>query len=90
MLPLCAGVLAVIEIVFINQYAGTGHTIYAIDSAINSLTYENTVLEQRVASASSLMTIAAKAKDMGFSEPAKSQYLTVTLEEQPVALHNPQ
>lgn len=90
MLPLCAGVLTVIEIIIINQYAGTGHTIYAIDDTINSLTYENTVLEQRIASASSLMTIASKAKDMGFTEPTKSQYLTITLEQQPVALHNPQ
>jgi hypothetical protein len=89
MLPLFAGVLTVIEIIFINQYASTGHTIYAIDNTINALTYENTVLEQRIASASSLMTIAVKAKDMGFGEPTKSQYLTITLEEQPVALHNP-
>jgi hypothetical protein len=89
-LPLCAGVLAVIEIILINQYAGSGAQIYALESTVSSLRKENNILEQRVASASSLITIGAKVKDMGFVEPEKSQYLTIAPDELPVALYNPQ
>ena len=90
LMPLCVGILMVIEIVIINEYAGTGSAIRTVDATIVSLRQENNILEQRVASASSYLTIAVKAKEAGFVEPTKSQYLTIASSEPPVALYNPQ
>jgi len=89
-MPLCVGLLMVIEIVIINQYAGSGSAIRSVDASIVSLKQENNLLEQRVASASSYLTIAVKAKEAGFVEPVKNQYLTIASSEPPVALYNPQ
>jgi hypothetical protein len=90
LLPLTAGVLLCIEIISINQYASSGHTVHAIEDSITTIQEENSILVQRVASASSLVTIACRVKDMGFVKPVKSQYLTIVPEELPVAYHNPQ
>jgi hypothetical protein len=89
-LPLTVGVLLGIEIVCINLHVTSGRTLFAIDSMIGSLEKENNLLEQRVASASSLIAIEVKAKEIGFREPTKSQYLTIVPDELPMALMNPQ
>jgi hypothetical protein len=90
LLPLTVGILICIEIISINQFASSGHAVHAIEDSITTLKEENSILVQRVASASSLMTIAERVKDMGFVKPTKSQYLTIVPEELPVAYHNPQ
>lgn len=89
-LPIIAGSLIILEIVCMNQSVGSGKEIRGIDIAIDTYHMANQFLEQQVASASALMTVEAKAKEIGFIEPKKNQVMTVTLDQQPVALNNPQ
>jgi hypothetical protein len=86
--PFVAGILMVIEIVITNQLVGGSRQVRLADSSIDVLRQENALLEQQVASASSLLTISVKAKEAGFVEPAKSQFLTIAPSELPVALVN--
>ncbi len=88
LVPILAVMLAVIEIILINQLAGSGTTVRSVDLSVDTLRNENELLEQRVASASSLVSISSKAKDMGFIEPTKSQYLSILSEQLPVAFNN--
>jgi hypothetical protein len=90
LLPIVAVMLAVIEIVLTNQLAGSGKAVRSVDLTVDALRQENELLTQRVASASSLITIYARAKESGFIEPAKSQYITIVPEQLPVAFNNPQ
>ena len=87
--PVIAVVLAVVQIVLVNQSAGTGKTVRTVDITVDTLRKENELLEQRVASASSLATISVKARDMGFVEPDKTQFLTLGASQLPVAFNNP-
>lgn len=87
--PLAAGVLIVIEIILTSQLVGSGHWVRSLDMSIDTLRQENALLTQQVASASSLLTISAKAAEMGFVPPTKSQFLTLQAGELPVALNNP-
>jgi hypothetical protein len=89
-LPLAVIILGVVEIILTNQLAGSGKAVRLVDLTVDDIRQQNELLEQRVASASSLMTIASRAYEMGFIEPAKSQYLTVAPQELPVAFNNPQ
>ncbi|OGG31609.1 hypothetical protein A3A63_00055 [Candidatus Gottesmanbacteria bacterium RIFCSPLOWO2_01_FULL_46_9] len=89
-LPVLAVSLAVIEIILANQLAGSGKAVRSVDLTVDVLRQENELLTQRVASASSLITIFSRAKEIGFIEPAKSQYLTIVPEQLPVAFNNPQ
>lgn len=86
-LPLLAAFLAVMEIILTNQLAGSGKTVRSMDLSVDALRQENKLLEQRIASASSLISISSKAKDMGFIEPTKSQYLSIMPEQIPVAFN---
>ena len=89
-LPLTAIVLAVVEVILTNQLAGSGKAVRSVDLTIDSLRTQNELLKQRIASASSLMTISVKAKEIGFIEPTTSQYLTIVPGDLPVAFNNPQ
>ena len=84
-IPVTAAFLIVLEIILVNTAAGSGAKVLAIDTTINSLEQENSVLEQTIASASSLMTIAAKSQEDGFVVPQKSQFMTIVPGELPVA-----
>lgn len=86
--PFIAGLLVIVEIVLTNQLAGGGRTVLAVDGSIDELREQNAILEQKVASASSLLTVAAKASDLGFVEPAKTQFISIAPSELPVALAN--
>jgi hypothetical protein len=90
MAPLAAGILIVIEIILTNQLVGSSREVRSMDMAIDELRQENQVLEQHVASASSLLTIGVKSAEMGFVLPEKSQYLTIAPSELPVAINSPQ
>lgn len=70
-----AGILILIEVFFLNQLAGGGRSVSAIDSTIEELQEKNARLEQQVASASSLLFIEQKAKESGFVEPRVSSYI---------------
>jgi len=86
--PVAAGILIVIEIILTNQLVGGGREVRSVDMTIDALRQENALLSQRVASASSLMTVAVRAAEQGFVPPAKSQFLTLNPSELPVALVN--
>lgn len=87
--PLIAMLCIVLEIVLTNRLAGSGQEVRSIDMAIDGIRTENELLEQQVASASSLLTISTKASELGLVPPLKSQVLTMTPGELPVALNNP-
>ncbi len=86
-IPVVIAVFAIVEIFCINELAGSGKVVESVDNSIASLRAENDLLDQQVASASSLMTIASESQLMGFIAPNKSQYLTIASDELPVALH---
>jgi hypothetical protein len=87
--PIIAAILIVFEIILTNQLVGGGRMVRTTDMAIDTLRSENALLEQKVASASSLATVTVKAQEQGFVEPSKSQFLTLSTSELPVALANP-
>lgn len=84
-LPFFAITLIVCEIVATNELAGVGKTIHEVDNRIDLLTQENELLTSEVASASSLVTVGAKAQILGFTNP--TQYVTMGVEA--VALNKP-
>lgn len=65
-LPLLAVVLLVVEILVTNELAGFGKKVAEADRAIDALTEENQLLQEKVASLSSLLTIEEKAYALGF------------------------
>ena len=86
--PLIAGLLVVVEIILTNQLVGGGRTVRDVDLIVDQLRDENALLEQQVASSSSLATIAVKARELGFMIPTKSQFVTIIPSELPVAIAN--
>ena len=87
-IPLSAASLIVIEIVLVNASAGWGTKVQKIDMNIDAVQQQNNLLEQNIASASSLMTIAAKSEEMGFITPSNSQFVTISDGQLPVAYHS--
>lgn len=88
--PLTVAALTVIEIILVNSLTGSGRKIQYVDRTIDVLREQNSILEQRVASASSLMTIAAKSQGLGLVPPIKSQYVTISSDQLPVAYQSAQ
>jgi len=58
--------LALVQIGLSNKIATTGEQLTALQNEIDVYKKENTILNQKLLSASSLTTIAAKAKKLGF------------------------
>jgi len=85
-IPAIVILLVVIEILWSNTFVASGKQVSSVDLEIVSLRQANENLAQQVASASSLMTVAAMAKDMGFVEPANKQFVMIGNETLPVAL----
>jgi cell division protein FtsL len=83
-------ILVVIEILWSNTLVLSGKQVSAVDLEIVSLRNQNEQLAQQVASASSLSTIAVKAKDMGFVDPTSKQFVMIGNNALPVALNRPQ
>lgn len=86
--PFVAAILIVIEIIITNQLVGGGREVRSMDLSIDELRQANAMLEQKVASESSLMAISVRAAELGFIKPEKTQFLTLTPGELPVALAN--
>lgn len=82
-LGVCTALLLFAQVVVSNQLAGTGAKINSIESEIQELTENNSRLREQTASASSLLTIRAKAQEKGFTETINPTYLT---DDVPVAL----
>ncbi len=66
-LPLFAVILLVVEILVTNQLVGFGRKVHEVDRAIETVKEENQLLQERVASLSSLLTIEEKARALGFT-----------------------
>jgi len=81
--------LIVAQLVWSNTLVVGGKEVRGIDLAIAELRQENERLAANVASASSLLTISVKSKDMGFVEPTKGQFVMIGSEILPVALARP-
>lgn len=73
-----------------NQMAGSGKVVHAVDISIDKLRGENELLAELVASASSLLTISAKAKQLGLRETTTNQYVTIAPQDLPVAYNGSQ
>lgn len=69
--------LILVQIFLTNELAGQGGKAGEIDARISLLEEENERLTQEVASASSLLRIEEKAREMGFVEASKTSYLFV-------------
>ncbi|MBI3956336.1 hypothetical protein HY339_03700 [Candidatus Gottesmanbacteria bacterium] len=67
LLPIVAVVLLVVEILVTNELAGFGKKVAQTDRAIDTLKEENQLLQEKVASLSSLLTIEEKARVLGFT-----------------------
>lgn len=82
-LPLLAIILIIFEIVATNEFASVGTKIRTIDVAIDRLRDENELLHSQIASASALIAIEQKAKDLGYKIPADF----ITMGQETVALN---
>lgn len=66
-LPIVAILLLVVEMLVTNELAGFGKKVAETDRAIDALREENQLLQEKVASLSSLVTIEEKARVLGFT-----------------------
>ena len=76
--------LAVGQLLVTNELASLGQSVGELDDRIEAAREVHELLGQEVASASSLLAIEEKAKELGFVEPTKTSY--VTLSDLPLAL----
>lgn len=87
-IPLFVICLIIVELVWTNTLVRSGREVTVTDLSINSVRQQNEVLAQRVASASALTTIAAHAREAGFVEPTRKQFVMMGGETLPVALNS--
>ena len=76
--------LWITQVVISNRLSTTGIELEKIQSEIAKYKKENTLLEEKVLEASSLMNISKKAESLGFVESKSQIYLTNPL---PLALN---
>lgn len=60
--------LAVIQVLILNKYSTIGDKLSILSETIEEIGNENSRLGQKIASASSMTTISAKAKEIGLKE----------------------
>lgn len=82
-LPLATVILLVVEILVTNELVGFGKKVGEADRAIDVLREENQLLQEKVASLSSLLTIEEKAHALGFTSIPN----VVTIGTEDVAFH---
>lgn len=66
-LPVIVVLLFVVEILVTNELAGFGRKVGDANSAIDALKEENQLLQEKVASLSSLLSVEEKARSLGFT-----------------------
>ena len=88
-IPAIAILLIVIQLIWSNTLVGSGRFVTSVDLQIAAIRQQNGLLEQEVASASSLMTIVTRAQEMGFIEPKSDQFVMID-GQTPVAFSRPQ
>ena len=89
-IPVLVVLLVVIEIIWSNTLVVSGKEVSAVDLKIVALRSANEQLEQQVASASSLLTIAARSKDAGFIPATSKQFVMIGSQSLPVAFNKKQ
>lgn len=67
-LCIIATMLAIFQVMILNQYSTRGQELTTLNKNIQELVKENTKLSQAIASASSLTTISTKALTFGFTK----------------------
>lgn len=67
--------LVAIEILATTQLAGSGQEMRTIEQRIAVVKQENEILAQEVASASSLLTVSVRAKELGMVDVAPKQII---------------
>lgn len=83
LLPLVVVLLFVVEILVTNELAGLGSKVSLTDRSIDLVREENQLLQEKVASLSSLLTIEEKSREFGMTvHPA-----LVTIGRENVAFH---
>lgn len=82
-LPVLAVLLLVVEILVTNELAGFGKKVSATDRAIDTLKEENQLLQEKVASLSSLLAIEEKSQLLGLS----FQPSIITIGREDIAFH---
>ena len=65
--PLIVVLLLVVEILVTNELAGFGRKVGDANRAIDALKEENQLLQEKVASLSSLLSVEEKARALGFT-----------------------
>lgn len=65
-LPVLVILLVVVELLVTNELAGFGSKVHEVNGAIEIVKEENQLLQEKVASLSSLLTIEQKARELGF------------------------
>ena len=79
-LPWALGVvilmLLVVQVLVSNSIANYGSTISKIETDITDLTQANQLLEEKIASGSSLLTLSEKAQKIGFVKTITPQYFS--------------
>lgn len=83
-LPIMAVLFILIEIFLTNELAGLGKRVRLVEEQTDEVMQNNAILEQRIASASSLLVIEQKANEHGFMN-AGAQYLSISPLELPLA-----
>ncbi len=83
-IPLVILTLILAEFFVTNHVAGQGGNVGAIDQKIVATREENEMLRQEVASVSALVTVGARAIELGFIEP--KNILTIAPEQSSVAI----
>ncbi len=84
--PICIIALILVKLIIINEFADIGEKVKSLDARLSRVQEENEILTQRYASASSLLTIAIKAEEASYHAPAKDQYLSLPIDQFPVAV----
>lgn len=78
--------LILVKLIIINEFAGIGEKVKSLDTRLSQVQEENETLSQRYASASSLLTISVKAVEALYHAPTKDQYLSLPVDQFPVAV----
>lgn len=83
-IPLTILILILAEFFVTNHVAGLGGNVGEIELKIAAIREENERLRQEVASASALLSVSQRAKELGFVEP--KNILTIGPEQSSVAI----
>lgn len=83
MLPLLVVLLLVVELLVTNELAGFGKKVSVTDRSIDVVKEENQLLQEKVASLSSLLVVEEKSHSLGLITPPT----IVTIGRDDVAFH---